>query len=554
MAASFPLLDTIPAYVEHWVNECPDRVFLRDRKGDKFTEWTWKQTRDEAMAMAAWLEREFKTGSRMALVSRNRAHWMLADLAITASGNVSVPQFTTQATETAKYVFEFTDVSVVFVGEADNWDNIKTVVPDAARIVAFPGVDPGCEHIKWEDIVAECTGQSPQHECKHDELMSLVFTSGTTGLPKGVMQTHDSMLIPMQRSAAAFSLRENPRFLSYLPLSHIAERQLVWIQALIHCGEITFNESLATLLRDMADTKPNFFFGAPRVWEQLQQGVLAKVGGQKALDAALEQDPDGMAELIRTGLGLHEADAMMSAAAPISPALIKWFHRLGIKVLEGYGQTEAMVLIANFPDDFRIGSIGKLLDGVEVKISDEGELLVKATGLSTGYYKNPEKTAETFVDGWVHTGDKARIDEDGFVYLTGRVKDYFKTIQGKFVAPPPIEGEFAKNDHVEQLCLLGRGYSKTVMVCVLTEAAAKLDKAEVEASLIDQIKAVNDSIEKHARIGAAIATTEPWSIENGVLTPTLKIKRDEVSARFHEQAEALARKSAEQKKLLVAFV
>ena len=192
--------------------------------------------------------------------------------------------------------------------------------------------------------------------------------------------------------------------------------------------------------------------------------------------------------------------------------------------------------------------------GVEAKIAESGELLCKADGLSPGYYKMPEKTAETFVDGWVHTGDKARIDEDGFYYITGRVKDYFKTIQGKFVAPSTIEGEFAKSQWVEQQCLLGRGYSKTVMVCVLSAIAQQQDRSAVERDLHAQAEEVNGAVEKHARIGAIIVCTEPWSIENGVLTPTLKIKRDQVEARFGERAQTLAHEAAVQHQLLVEWV
>jgi long-chain acyl-CoA synthetase len=202
-------------------------------------------------------------------------------------------------------------------------------------------------------------------------------------------------------------------------------------------------------------------------------------------------------------------------------------------------------------DDRRIGSIGKPISGVEVKISDIGELLIRAEGCTPGYYQQPEKTAELWQNGWLHTGDKAYVDDDGFIFITGRVKDYFKTIQGKFVAPPPIEGLFANNSHAEQQCLLGRGFSKTVMVTVLSEAAKDLDRQVVEASVLDTIASINTEVEKHARIGAVIISSEHWTIENEILTPTLKIRRERVEAVFAEKAEQLARESAEQGKVLV---
>ena len=210
--------------------------------------------------------------------------------------------------------------------------------------------------------------------------------------------------------------------------------------------------------------------------------------------------------------------------------------------------------IVGTKENRRIGSIGKPMPGVEVRLSAENELQVKAAGSSPGYYNMPDKTAETFVDGWVFTGDKARVDEDGFYYITGRVKDYFKTIQGKFVAPTPIENIFAENDYTEQICLLGRGYSKTVMTCVLSELAQEQPKEVIEAALRERVDAVNAEVEKHARIGAVIISTDAWAIDNGVLTPTLKIRREKIEELFGEQAQELARQSAQQGQVLLAWV
>jgi long-chain acyl-CoA synthetase len=361
------------------------------------------------------------------------------------------------------------------------------------------------------------------------------------------------MLVPMLRCKHAFSLRATPRFLSYLPLSHVAERQLVWIQSLIYGGEVTFNESLATLVRDMSATRPNYFFGPPRVWEQLQLGILARFGSQEQLNAALESGGEAVAAKIREGLGLQEADYLLTAAAPTPAALIEWYHRLGIALMEGYGQTEAMGLIANNRDDFRLGSIGKTVAGVEARIDDSGELLVRAEGLAEGYYRLPEQTAETFVDGWVHTGDRARVDEDGFYYITGRVKDYFKTIQGKFVSPVPIETEFARCRWVDQQCLLGRGYSKTVMVCVLSPIASEQQRERITSDLQSLVRELNQQVDRHARIGGLIVTDRAWTIENGMLTPTLKLRRERVEASFGETAFVLARQAAEQGELLLAW-
>ncbi len=545
---------TIPDWLDLWCHASPGDVWLRERQGDELRTWTWAEARDESNAIAAWLEHHFQdAGHRVAILSRNRAHWMLADMAICAAGQVSVPMFTTLTPDVARYILEFSGCELLVLGEAENWQAVREVLPPTLRILTLPGCDGMSDGYRWNDAVVEFAGSKPRHHCRHDELMSIIFTSGTTGNPKGVMQSHDSMLVPMLRCKHAFSLRANPRFLSYLPLSHVAERQLVWIQSLIYGGEVTFNESLATLVRDMAATRPNYFFGPPRVWEQLQLGIIARFGSQEQLDAALESGGEVVAAKIREGLGLHEADYLLTAAAPTPTALIEWYHRLGIALMEGYGQTEAMGLIANNSEDFRLGSIGRTVAGVEARISDSGELLVRAEGLAEGYYQLPGKTAETFVDGWVHTGDRARVDADGFFYITGRVKDYFKTIRGKFVSPVPIETEFARCRWVDQQCLLGRGYSKTVMVCVLSPMAAEQQRERITADLQALVEGLNQQVERHARIGGLIVTDQAWTIENGMLTPTLKLRREQVEAGFGEAAFDLARRAAEQGELLLAW-
>lgn len=543
---------TTVSLARRWARECPDRTWLRERSGEDRRQWSWKDAAEEYEAVAAWLEAEIGSdGSRVAILSKNRAHWFLADMAIAASGNVSVPLFTTLTADISQYILEFSGVQMLVLGEAENWAAVREVLPRQVRILTLPGVEGPEGSVRWQDIVGDAVGKQPAHECEAGDLHTIVFTSGTTGKPKGVIQTHTSMILPMLRTGDFIPSRHHPRLLSYLPLSHIGERQLVLIRSLVHAAEVTFNENLTTLVRDMSETRPNFFFGAPRVWEMLRQGVVARFGGPEAFEQARTTDPAAMGERVRTLLGLTDYDYLLSAAAPIPTALLKWYEQLGISVLEGFGQTEAMALIINTREVQRTGSVGKAVPGVEIRLSEENELLCKADGLSPGYYKQPEKTAETFVDGWVHTGDKARIDADGFVFLTGRVKDYFKTLHGKFVAPTPIEDSFAANPDVEQLCLLGRGLAKTVMVCVPSAAGQKKSPDELAASLRASAVTVNQQVEKHARIGAVIVSHAPWTIDNGMLTPTLKLKRDQVESRLGQDAPYLATKAAERGEILV---
>ncbi|MEM6605097.1 MAG: AMP-binding protein [Pseudomonadota bacterium] len=546
-------LNTLPAYLNHRADTQGDEIWLRDLRGEGSDDYTWSEVRRQVNAVAAALEARFGNQKSMVLLSNNRAHWFMADLAIISSGNVTVSMFTTLPQATAKYIAEFSEAQAIFVGDSPNWSSVREVLPEGVTIIALPGVEIDGEHLTWEGLLEEGEGKEVSYQCAPDDMMSLVFTSGTTGLPKGVIQTHESNLVPIKRFLEEFNLGVIPRYLSYLPLSHIAERQIVEFSSLVNGGTVYFNESLEHLLRDLQRTRPQVFFGPPRIWEQFQQAVVAKFGGQEAIDAALAEDAEGIGKLVLETMGLGELVYCLTAAAPTPPPLISWWESMGLTLMEGFGQTEAMGLIISTDRYRRVGSVGKPVPGVELKLTEADELVVRAGGCTPGYYKQPEKTAELIQDGWLHTGDKARIDEDGFVFITGRVKDYFKTIQGKFVAPPPIEGQFAKNPHVEQQCLMGRGFSKTVMVAVLADEAQQKERSEVEASILETISEINESVEKHARIGAVMVSKEPWSIENEVLTPTLKIRREKVDERFAERGESLARESAEQGKVLVEW-
>ncbi|MGB5326353.1 MAG: AMP-binding protein [Pseudomonadales bacterium] len=551
-----PLFPTLTEYLHHWAAEKPGQVWLRGPRNGQMEEWSWQQASAQIQACAAWQQDTFgeEGGVTVGLLSHNRPHWFMADLGTIAAGNVVVPMFTTLPQKTAEYVMDFTDMKLLIVGETDNWEKIKPVLPKGIMLLTLPGVELDREHLRWEDVVEPCIGKSIQRRGSADDLISIVFTSGTTGMPKGVMQTHASNIIPIERFKVAFDTPPDGRFFSYLPLSHIAERQITEYASIVNGGTVFFNENLSTLSRDLQTCKPHMIFGPPRVWEQMQQGVIAKFGSREAFDAALAKDREGMGKLIRENLGLDQALYLLAAAAPTPPALIEWYSQLGIELMEGFGQTEAMGVSANVAEARKVGSIGRVVGDVEVKLSEAGELLVRCTGLTPGYYKQPDKTAELYQDGWLHTGDKARIDEDGFLYITGRVKDYFKTIQGKFVAPTAIENEFAKSAHSEQCCLLGRGYSKTVMICVPTAQAMQADEESVTEDLRKHVQAVNQTVEKHARIGAVIVSREPWTIDNGMLTPTLKIKREQVESQFGDQARELATRSAEQGEVLVAWV
>lgn len=545
--------DTLMAYLDQWATEKPEEIWLRDLKDEGSEDYTWSESRRQIHAVASALEARYPRDTKILLLSHNRAHWFFADLSIMASGNVSVGLFTTLNADVAQYIAEFSEAKAIFVGNAENWPKVRDVLSADVDIISLPGVEVPEASLTWDQLVAEGDGHSPSFVPKHDDMIALIFTSGTTGRPKGVIQTHDSNIIPIRRGSEFLGTEAEPSYFSYLPLSHLAERQVIEFTALCRGATVSFNESLEFLGRDMQRTRPTFFFGAPRVWEQLQQAVIAKFGGREAFDAAQAADPEKMAATVKAALGLDRCEFHLTGSAPLPAPLMEWWDSVGVALMEGFGQTEAMSLIMSREGQRRLGSLGKAVPGVDIKITDEGELAIRADGCTPGYYKQPEKTAELIQDGWLHTGDRFKQDEDGFLYLTGRIKEYFKTIQGKFVAPTPIEAQFADNKHVEQRCLLGLGMTKTIMVAVVSETMRDASREEVEASVMSTIETINENVDKHARIGGAILSYEPWSIENGVLTPTLKIKRDEVSERFGERAAKLAVASAEAKKLLIEW-
>ncbi|MDH3440002.1 MAG: AMP-binding protein [Gammaproteobacteria bacterium] len=545
---------TLGEYVQSHAETHPDRTWLRERHGDDMTEWTWRECQEQINAAGAWIEDRFGPATNIALLSKNRPHWFMADLAIIGAGCVTVPLFTTLSKAHSEYILEFAEVRALVLGETTNWDGVSDVLPDGVEIITLPGVDCQLPHHKWNDIVTGYAGRSPDYRGDYDDMISIAFTSGTTGVPKGAIQTHRSFVEPAKRIQHKAQMPDGCRAFSYLPLAHIAERNVVEAYSVVFASEVTFNESLEFLVRDLHEARPHYLFGAPRVWEQIQQGVIAGFGSRENYEAALNADHDNVAAAIREKLGLQDAQYLITGAAPAPPSMLDWYWDIGLYLTEGYGQTEAMGICGATAEDNRRGSIGKIAEGVEARITKDGELVLKADGLSPGYYKRPEKTAELWQDGWLHTGDKASIDEDGFVFLSGRVKEYFKTIHGKFVSPAPIESDFAACPAVEQLCLLGRGYSKTVMVCVLSDAAADEDRTEVEKSLLQHVAAVNETVYHHARIGAVVVTAEPWTIDNGVLTPTLKIRRGQVEDRFGELAEALGRQAAESHQEIVHWL
>jgi long-chain acyl-CoA synthetase len=524
--------------LDHWAGVQADQPWLVEHWTTHQKEITWEKGAAMVHSAAAWIaERVQQSGTRIGTLSCNCAHWIMADLAIMASGNVHVPLFTTMKPENLDYVAGFAGIEMLLLGPADNWEQVRDRFPTDMPVILLPGAPEVQGAITWAEIVT--AGASLPRVAAPDVnvLATIVFTSGTTGKPKGVMHSLSSLREAGSGIGFESGSQAGWRFLSYLPLAHLGERIVVECQSLVYGGTIYFNEGLATFLDDLRYARPNWFLGVPRIWEKLQQAVFAKVLSAQELEAAKASgNMDDASSKVKAFLGLGEIEYILTSTAPTPAPLKGWYEELGIDLYDGYGQSEILPVSANRKGHRKPGSIGQAAHGVEIKIADNGEILARGQGTALGYYRAPEITAETFLnDGWVRTGDKGRVDDDGYLFITGRVKEIFKTAKGKYVAPAPIEGRFLDTNLVEQACLSGLGLAQTVMMLVLSDAAIQRDEDNILAELLDHTAVLNATLDKHEQIGALVVSRTPWSHENGVLTHTLKIKRDQVEERFAEQ-------------------
>jgi long-chain acyl-CoA synthetase len=369
-----------------------------------------------------------------------------------------------------------------------------------------------------------------------DELMTLIYTSGSTGDPKGVMITHGNVKFAAAGFIAAVPPGENERLFSYLPLAHVFERVAVGWCSAYYPAEVYFLGDLATLSEELARYAPTRMYGVPLVWGRIQAGIVKQVGADRL--RRLTSIP-GIRGLVRrrilTAAGLQNARTCISGSAPLPIPVLEWFDEtLGLEILQGYSLSETtLYATANLPGANRLGSVGRALPGCELRLSDEGEILIGHGAVMPGYYKAPDKTSEALTDdGFLRTGDKGRIDEDGYVWITGRTKEIFKTLKGKYVAPAPIEGAMRRNGALDQVCLVGAGLNQPILLATLSEQGLGSDPAQVQTSLLGTMGDVNGTLEPHEKIGKIVVLKDAWSIDNGLLTPTLKVKSAVVEERF----------------------
>lgn len=515
----------------YWVEKAPKHVFLRQPINRSFIEYSLEDVHRQACAIAHNLhEIGLKKGDHVALLSKNCAHWFMADLAMMIGGFVSIPLYPTLDPESINEILVHSESKAIIIGKLDDYSKQKSGITDIPKIgVELYGIH---ETNSWENWAQTAIpADFKPHEPNPDELITIMYTSGTTGDPKGVMHKVKSFARVSGIAADTIKLPDHPKYFSYLPLSHIAERIGIEMAAFYRCATVSFPESLDTFAEDLSLVAPDQFVAVPRIWQKFQEGVLAKMP-QKKLDTLTGLPLIGgiVKKKIRKKLGLDNATCCFSGAAPIAVSLQKWYDKLGIRVLQAYGMTEDSILSHfNLPEANKFGTVGKPMPGVDSKLSSEGEILIKNGCLMVGYFKNPEKTKEMFTeDGYLRTGDIGEFDHDGFLSITGRIKDQFKTDKGKYIIPSPIELELSKNTDIEQVCVVGTGISQPIALIIPSESGRAKSKATLNASLLESIDELNPKLQKHEKLAKVVIMKEEWSIDNGLMTPSMKVRRNRV--------------------------
>ena len=515
---------------EYWVKSTPDKIMFNQPLEGGLRQISYKEADNEVRRIAAGLQgMELGEGGKVAILSKNCAEWIMADLAIMMAGLTSIPIYPTLNADTINLVLEHSESGAIFVGKLDDYESQKSGIPAIKKIgIQAYGIN---EEYSWEGLLETNEPTSQPHVQQADDLTTIMYTSGTTGKPKGAMHTCGNMNGTIKTAIEVIDLPEGARFFSYLPLSHVAERIAVEIHGIYRGVTFSFPHSLDTFAADLAEAKPHLFFAVPRIWGKFQEKILEKMP-QKKLSMLLSIPIIGgvIRKKIKTALGLSEALYCASGAAPIAESVQKLYRKLGIEIHQAYGMTEDCILSHyNLVGQNKFGSVGKTLPNVQAKLSPEGEIRIKSEVLMKGYYKEPELTAEVFdEDGYLKTGDIGEYDHDGYLFITGRVKDQFKTDKGKYISPSPIELEILKNTDIEQICLVGMGIPQPIALVIPSEGARAKDKSELEAGFIETLEQVNGHLEKHERVEKVVLMKEDWSVDNGLLTPTLKVKRNQV--------------------------
>jgi long-chain acyl-CoA synthetase len=565
-------------------------AFQRFESADEIVDISYAAAHDMVRRAAGGLAAEGLTrGDRAAILSENRPEWAIADYACLCSGVIGVPIYPTLTAAQIAYILRDSGARLVFVSTEDLLAKVRDAVRDCPQPVAIVAFDAkGSDGVtEWSDFLTS-GGEGPDPEdframalsAAPDDVATVLYTSGTTGDPKGVMLTHNNVSSNVRTAVTILSIGHTDNTISFLPLSHILQRMVDYLFFWTGC-RIGYPRSLDTLIVDLKKLEPTVVVSVPRIYEKIYNGVMNASGVKKKLIDWAAGVADRAAELRLAGreptgllaLQYRIADALVfakvkravggrlrffvSGGGPLAPALNRFFYSIGLMILEGYGLTETSpVTNVNTEKDFRIGSVGKPMPGTEVRIAADGEILIRGPQVMKGYYNNPEATAAVMdPDGWFATGDVGEIDGDGFLRITDRKKDIIVTAGGKNVAPQPIENRLKTHPFVEQAVMIGdrRRYCSLLIVPALGPLEAWAEEQGVRWSSTDELLrdpvvvghveaellAMLSDFAPYERPKKVALIEEEFSIENGMLTPTLKVKRKVVGEHLRHVIDAL---------------
>ncbi|MBK7687375.1 MAG: AMP-binding protein [Rhodocyclaceae bacterium] len=537
----------------HWEATSPDKIyFTQPFDGGQLREYSWRQVGIETRKVAAWLQAQgWEPGSKVAILGKNSAGWIMADLAIWMAGYVSVPLYPLLTADNILQIANHSESVACFVGKLDDI-GLLGGVPEGMTIITLPLAPEAVAKratTDWDTIVATTEPLAGSPVRHGGDLATLVYTSGTTGTAKGAMHSFDTLAAGLLTVVAHSDYTPEDRALSYLPLAHIMERSVLELSSLYFGYQVFFAESLTSFATDLRRARPNAFVSVPRLWLKFQQGILAKIP-QKKLSRMLKTPVLGyfVRRKIVKQLGLDHARLIGSGSALMASDLIEWYKALGLEMHEGYGMTElGCTSHSTKVGGHAPGTVGMAADGVDHRIDPEtGEVQVLSPAATLGYYKAPELTAELFTaDGWLKTGDKGVIDANDRLTIVGRIKDNFKTSKGKYVAPGPIEHKLSQHEAIDSCLVVGSSMSQPLGLIVLNEVAVRelaQNKPKLVAEFSAHLDKINATLDAHEQLDCVAVTTKAWTPENGLLTPTLKVKRAQIEARFANDFEGWAKR------------
>jgi long-chain acyl-CoA synthetase len=578
---------------------------LVSKEGDGFRTRTWNQYRQEASRVALAIRHlaGVDHGDHVALMMTNRPEHVIADVGVLLAGATPVSIYNTLTAEQVAYIAGNCDAKVAVVEDATflaRFDQVREQLPDLELLVVVEpdGIDVDRDDVMtYAELVDEGsrlleTGQGELENAwravNPDDAVTLIYTSGTTGPPKGVVVTHRGLLYQLAVTGQLLDVESGQRGISYLPLAHVAERMTTHYLGIRNAGTVYFVREVSQVLETLQEARPHIFMAVPRVWEKMHAALIAKIAsaederkrklGLKAIEVGMAKVraelSGGQASLglrlqyalfdrlvfakIRDGLGLDELRYALSGAAPISSELLIFFKAIGIEILEVYGMTESTAVItANRAGEIRIGTVGVPLPGIEVRIASDGELLARGPIVTPGYWRREEATAEAIdADGWLHTGDLASMDDDGFVRIVGRKKELIITAGGKNLSPNNIEEAIKpRSPIIGQICAVGdeRPFISALIVLdaeslpgwceangvPFDSVAAAAQHADVIAEVARAVEAGNQDLARVEQVRQwAIVPTE-WTAESEELTPSLKLKRSVIHTKYSDVIDGL---------------